>query len=210
MPNITPTKANLLAAKRSLALAENGYELLDRKRVIMTREMLRLIDDVKEVQNRVSSAFGEAYAALRDANIALGRDSISRIIASAPIENDVEIRYRSVMGVEIPEVYKKTARKSGIPFYGLVTTSAELDAAYARFCDISDLTLELSSVVNSVYRLAEAIKKSRKRANALSNIVIPRLRENIAYIQDYLDEKERESFTAQKVVKKNKEKQNDN
>ena len=204
--NTAPTKANLLAAKRSLSLAERGYDLLDRKRLIMMREMLRQMDGVKKMQREVSEKFAEAYIALRNANISMGREDIRRITASAETVDDIEIRYRSIMGVEIPEVFRRKEKKPGIPFYGLVTTTPELDSAYDKFCEIRELTLELAAIENSVYRLAAAIKKSEKRANALYNIIIPDLKNEISYIQDSLEERERESFATQKVIKNSKTK----
>lgn len=207
MTSKTPTKANLIALKRSLSLAQSGYELLEKKRTILMRELLSMIDRVRDIRSRVLGAFEEGYLALQSANISLGQDSISRIIASSPQDDNIEIRYRSVMGVEIPEVYFSVSeKKEELPFYGLVTTSKELDDAYKKFTVIKNLTTELASIENSVYRLADAIKKSQKRANALNNIVIPELNENINYIKDYLDEKEREGFIAQKVIKRNKNK----
>ena len=60
---------------------------------------------------------------------------------------------------------------------------------------------ELAETENCIYRLAYAIKKAQKRANALQNIVIPGLDSEIARISDALEEKEREEFVRLKVVK---------
>ncbi|MFQ9148727.1 MAG: V-type ATP synthase subunit D [Eubacteriales bacterium] len=66
---------------------------------------------------------------------------------------------------------------------------------------VRDLVAKAAAIENSVYRLAKAIKQSQKRANALKNIVIPDLEEQIHYITGYLEEKERDEFTTLKVVK---------
>ena len=47
-PNTFPTKGNLILAKNSLALSRQGYELMDKKRNILIREMMELIDQAKE------------------------------------------------------------------------------------------------------------------------------------------------------------------
>lgn len=44
-----PTKGNLLATKNSLALFTNGYELMDRKRNILLRELMSLIKSAKAI-----------------------------------------------------------------------------------------------------------------------------------------------------------------
>lgn len=79
-----------------------------------------------------------------------------------------------------------------------------LDEACQQFEKVKELTIHLAEIENSAYRLAYNIKKTQKRANALSNITIPKYEKLSREIQDYLEEKEREEFTRQKVVKKNR------
>ena len=41
-PNTFPTKGNLILAKNSLALSEQGYDLMDKKRNILIRELMEI------------------------------------------------------------------------------------------------------------------------------------------------------------------------
>ena len=102
MAAILPTKGNLMSAKRSRALASTGYELLDRKRNILIREMMGLMDTAKAVQDQIDVVFTEAYAALQKANISLG--ICDRIAESVAVDESLTIQYRSVMGVELPHI----------------------------------------------------------------------------------------------------------
>ncbi|MCI6841267.1 MAG: V-type ATP synthase subunit D [Eubacteriales bacterium] len=199
MPQTAPTKSNLMAMKKSLALARLGYDLLDRKRNLMMREMMRLIDDVKSIQGDISSAFATAYASLRNANMTLGQNEVFRIAMSRDTDDDITLRRRSVMGIEIPDV--KLTDDIHMPGYGFSSTNPLLDETYIDFMKVRDLVAKAAAIENSVYRLAKAIKQSQKRANALKNIVIPDLEEQIHYITGYLEEKERDEFTTLKVVK---------
>ncbi len=54
--------------------------------------------------------------------------------------------------------------------------------------------------------MADAIKKTQRRANALKNINIPRFTATVKYITDALEEKEREEFTRLKVIRHTKDK----
>lgn len=196
-----PTKGNLMAIKKSLALAKVGFDLLDRKRNILIRELMALLDRAAEIQDVIDDAYASAYRALEQANITLGFcDEISKML---PVENSIELDYRSIMGVEIPvlSIDAPTQRKL---CYGLSNTNAKLDEAVALFTRAKELTVELAEIENSVYRLAIAIKKTKKRANALKNIMIPRFEESINFITDALDEKDREEFSRLKVIKKQK------
>ena len=106
------------------------------------------------------------------------------------------------MGVELPMV--DFEKKQIEPNYGFSRTSSALDEAYEKFNEVKALTAELAEVENAVYRLAVNVIKTKKRANALKNIIIPRYREMVKYIQDYLEEKEREDFSRLKVIKARK------
>lgn len=197
---IVPTKGNLMAVKRSYQLSKMGYELMDKKRNILIREMMSLIDKAKELQKNINVTFEKAYKALQQANVSHG---ISKEIAyTTPEEQSLTLRFRSVMGVEIPMIDVEQ-RKVGIP-YGLVTSDSMMDEAYFCFVQVKYLCAVLAEVENSVYRLAEAIKKTQKRANALKNIIIPKYEFTIKYITDSLEEKDREEFTRLKVIKAQK------
>ena len=196
-----PTKGNLLATKKSLALARTGFELLDRKRNILIREMMMLIDKAEEVQGQIDSTYHNAYAALQKANITLG--ICEELAQTVPIDNNLSISFRSVMGVEIPTVLLEEESNDIVPF-GLMQSNSALDEAYLNFGKVKRLTASLSSIENSVYRLANAIKKTQKRANALKNIIIPRFEETVKFITDALEEKDREEFSRLKVIKNRK------
>lgn len=197
-----PTKGNLITFKKSLALAKSGYELLDKKRNILVREMMTLIDRAAEIQDKIDVTYSKAYLALQRANITLGFcDDISK---SIPEEDSLKLSYRSVMGVEIPIV---TIDKDKEPelYYGFDSTNATFDEAYMCFIEVKQLTADLAEVENSVYRLADAIKKTQKRANALKNIMIPRFEETVKFITEALEEKDREEFSRLKVIKAQKQ-----
>ncbi|MFQ8599548.1 MAG: V-type ATP synthase subunit D [Oscillospiraceae bacterium] len=91
-------------------------------------------------------------------------------------------------------------------YYGFSDTNSQLDEAYIHFHAVKMLTARLAEIENSVYRLANAIKKTQRRANALKNIIIPRFESTSRYITNALEEKEREEFSRLKVIKAGKEK----
>lgn len=197
---VFPTKGNLINTKKSLDLAKVGFELLDRKRNIIVREMMQLIDRAAVIQSQIDSCYAEAYQALQRANVAHG--VCDDIAASVPVENGLELTVRSVMGVEIPMV-KLDAEPVSLR-YGFMSTSSLVDEAYIKFDRVKKLTAELAEVENSMYRLATAVNKTQKRANALKNIIIPRLTSTVKFITDSLEEKEREDFSRLKVIKAQK------
>ncbi|MCI8270917.1 MAG: V-type ATP synthase subunit D [Erysipelotrichaceae bacterium] len=201
---VFPTKGNLMAIKKSHALAKMGYELMDRKRNILTREMMNLLDDVKLLRNEITDTYQRAYLALQDANVSLG--VVGNLARAVPIDDGIAVEYRSVMGVEIPKIHYE--KKPLMLNYGLERVNSRFDLAVLYFHQVKEMTAVLAEVENSVYRLANAIRKAQKRANALKNIVIPEFEGNIKFISDALEEKEREEFSRQKVIKLHKDHEN--
>ena len=197
---VVPTKGNLMAMKKSLELANLGYSLMDQKRNVLIKEMMSLLDDVKVIRDQITSSYQEAYDALQEANISRGL--ISDIVKGIPEDYGISIAYRSVMGVEIPKVnYNKQPMKMT---YDIERSNSKVDYAYHCFYKVKQLTVLLAEVENSVYRLANTIRKTQKRANALKNISIPRFETTVKAITEALEEKEREEFTRQKVIKETK------
>lgn len=203
-PRTFPTKGNLMLARNSLALARQGYDLMDRKRNILIRELMNLIDEARDIQDEIDSTFTYAYHCLQRANIEHGISMVSQLAYTIPIENSITIQTRSIMGTEIPHV-KHTPRNNA-PTYSFHTTKESIDIAIQAFRKVKKLTIKLAMVENAAYRLAANIKKTQKRANALQNITIPKYSQLVYDITNALEEKEREEFTRLKVIKRTKEK----
>ena len=103
-PREFPTKGNLILAKNSLALAKQGYDLMDKKRNILIRELMDLIDEAKGIQEQIDTTFTKAYACLQRANIEHGISKVEELAYTVPIEDSIRIQTRSIMGTEIPHV----------------------------------------------------------------------------------------------------------
>lgn len=194
-----PTKGNLLIAKSRLALSKQGYELLDKKRNILVREMMLLIDQAKELQTQISTTFSEAYQALQLANISLGISTVDQISKAISLEDQITIKVRSIMGVEIPIIGKLDPAIK--PQFGFARTNESLDMAYQKFLKVKQLSLLLAEIENAVYRLAINIKRTQKRANALQNVMIPKYEQITKSMINSLEEKEREEFSRLKSIK---------
>ena len=202
-PRTFPTKGNLMLAKNSLALAKQGYDLMDNKRNILIRELMDLIDEARDIQDEIDTTFTYAYQCLQRANIEHGINMVSQLAYTVPIENSITIQTRSIMGTEIPHVKYTPGTKT--PTYSFSTTRESIDIASEAFRKVKDLTVKLSMVENAAYRLASNIKKTQKRANALQNITIPMYTQLVYSITNALEEKEREEFTRLKVIKRMKQ-----
>ena len=197
---VFPTKGNLIASKKTLSLSTMGYDLMDKKRNILIREMMGLVDQAKQLRDEVDAIYDQAFAALRNANITLG--DIGEIAESVPLDDGITIGYRRVMRVDIPTIHleKRPLELS----YGLYDSNSQLDYAFLCFQKVKEITVTLAEIENAAAGLSDAIVKTQRRANALKNVVIPNLESTVKYISDSLDEKDREEFSRLKVIKAQK------
>lgn len=198
--NKTPTKGNLMQIEKTLALSKNGYNLMDKKRIILVNEIHRLTLKGKKLQEELNAAYKEAYRLLGKAAIDVGLPNIYQAANGVPEYKDLHLKIRSVMGTAIPEADVQEIHLS--PAYSLYDTSVTVDLARIQFAKVNQLQIQLAIVENSAYRLARNILKTQKRVNALQNITIPQLQAIQESISSALEEKEREEFTRLKVVKR--------
>ena len=204
--NIAPTKANLMTAQVALDFSKKGYELLDKKRNVLIREMMSFMDRAKIIQQKMQEIFKEAYKALIMANITIGINEVNEVAESIPQATEFTILTQSVMGVEIPQI--KYEKRELEPYYSFYHTNTALDVALKEFHRVKYLLYELAEIEDSVYKLATEIKRTQKRTNALKNIQIPKYEALVKMISEMLEEKEREDFFRLKVLKKKKNIQN--
>jgi V/A-type H+/Na+-transporting ATPase subunit D len=198
-----PTKTNLLKLKSDLSFTRQGYELLDQKRNILIIELLALVDQTADYQNRVDAALSKAFQALEEAVLDMGKLKVQYLSGAVNITTDINIHYRKVMGVSLPVV--KTEFKEHPPYYSPMGTSFWVDSSLKAFKEALDLLGRLSELKISVLRLANEVKKTIRKVNALEKIAIPDLKETVRYIEGRLEENERDMFVLMSMVKENLE-----
>lgn len=189
-----------MKAQASLKMAEQGYDLLDRKRRLLMRELSALESKRAGLSEKLTATFIEAYNVLREANISLGIDRVEQFAAGVPEENGIEIKFYSVMGVEVP-IVRLAVPEVRYPLMSLYKTNLSLDEAKFKFDEAKKLTVQIAELTSGIERLSINARKTQKRANALKNIMIPRYTALIADISSSLEEKEREEFARLKVIK---------
>jgi V/A-type H+-transporting ATPase subunit D len=202
--NYAPTKTNLLRLKNDLKFAQQGYELLDQKRNILIIELLALVDQAADFQNRVENALAKAYKALEETVFDMGKLKVQYLTGAVNITTNITINSRRVMGVTLPVI--ETEFREHSPYYSPMGTSFWIDSSLYFFKEVLKLLGKLSELKISVLRLADEVKKTIRKVNALEKIAIPNLKETVHYIESSLEENERDMFILMKMVKGNLEK----
>jgi V/A-type H+-transporting ATPase subunit D len=197
--NIAPTKSNLLALKRQLAFAEEGYDLLEQKRQILIFELMSRLSRARNAEQGATEALRHAFTALHEAQLEVGSETVDRAALAVRMDHQVDVSDQRLMGMEIPHV---TVRLDQVTVqFGMGGTSANTDIAMSRFVEVLPLLAELAELENAVMRLARELRKTQRRCNALSKIFMPDYRETISYITGALEEREREAFVILKMIR---------
>jgi V/A-type H+-transporting ATPase subunit D len=196
---VAPTRTNLLVIKGDLLLVHEGHELLEQKRQILLLELKELFSRAAAAQKAARAELAKAYAALREALISCGWTAVDSAADATNIAFDVTLHERRVMGVAIPRAELALSETS--PYYSSQSTSVWVDEAVARFKDALRALAELAETRIAVVRLAKAIQKTIRRVNALEKILIPDYEETFKYVQDSLEESDRQVLFTLKLIK---------
>lgn len=197
--NVAPTKSSYLTLSRQLDSAKEGYDLLDQKRQILVYEMMSRLGRARDAERRLAAALAPAHEALREAVLDVGSGGVDRAALGVAFDHQIELDQQNLMGIRLPTVTART-EESSVQF-GFGGTSAQTDTAMQRFIEVLPLLAETAELENSVIRLARELRKTQRRCNALSKVFIPDYSETIEYILSSLEEREREAFIIQKMIK---------
>ncbi len=197
--NVAPTRTNLIRIKKDLRFAREGYEILDRKRQALTGELVRVAKEADLLQKEVWALLEIAYNAMEQARLVMGSDHVEWAALAVNKTVEVHLRLRGIMGVPIPQIEAR-----GEPpklLYSPGDTAAVLDEASSAFREVLLRVPQLSMLTAAVWRLANELRKTQRRVNALQHIFIPQYEKTVEFIVSSLEEREREETFRLKMLK---------
>ncbi|MFA6507372.1 MAG: V-type ATP synthase subunit D [Treponemataceae bacterium] len=197
---IAPTKSNLLRVKERMVIAEEGFDLLNQKREILVMELMRTVERVKILERSLDKRVSTAYPALKRLLVTVGRDRADRLSRGIRYNYDLREKREMIAGMDLPslEVHIPDAELK----YSPANSFAECDETMLEFFELLKILTETAAVRTVAWRLAREVRKTQRRVNALEKIVIPTARETKIYIEASLEERERESFFSNKLLKR--------
>jgi V/A-type H+/Na+-transporting ATPase subunit D len=201
---VRPTRSELLDRRGQIQLAEQGMDLLKQKRDALLIEFMSVMDETLRLSTNLQKAVSEAQYSLAVAKSVDGNVAVRSASMATKGEVVVDITGTKVMGVSIPVVTKgeSPVRSSFTRGYSITGVSSRIDETADRFEHILDVIIEYADIETRLKRLGEEIQKTNRRVNALEQITVPQLREQVAYIRQTLDERAREDLFRLKKVKK--------
>jgi V/A-type H+/Na+-transporting ATPase subunit D len=199
---VKATRMALLQSKKKLKLASKGHKLLKEKRDALISEFFKVLKEIKSLRKEIGSNLVLAQSALHRAQAIQGEPDVERFALGASSVFEVDISTRKVMSVSIPDVSDINVDYN---WYGYFESTVELDDAVKKFREIFPTLIKLSAKQLALKKLADEIKKTKRKVNSLEYIIVPRLQKEKKMITFKLEEQERENFTRLKIIKKKTE-----
>ena len=201
--NISTTRNELLIHKQQIKLTEAGYDLLDKKRVALLQEILRLQDEVVEIATTLQGLTAQSRRSYAKAEALVGETGVSSAAMGKKHDVELDLVDSQIMGVDIPRIKPHTALRE---FYErdicIVGTSPVIDEAAESYERNIEGIINLADGEVQLAKLMKEILRTTRRLKALEHIIIPRLRKEYAYIRMALEERERSQHFSLKLAKK--------
>ena len=204
MEEVRPTRSELLERRGQIQLAQQGMDLLKQKRDALLIEFMSVMDETLRLSGMLQKATAEAQYSLAVAKSVDGNVSVRSVGMATKGDISVDMTGTKIMGISVPVVTKgeSPVRSSFTRGYSITGVSSRIDESADKFEMILDVIIEYADIETRLKRLGEEIQKTNRRVNALEQITVPALREQVAYIRQTLDERAREDLFRLKKVKK--------
>jgi V/A-type H+-transporting ATPase subunit D len=208
MEEVRPTRAELLERKQQITLAQQGMDLLKQKRDALLIEFMSVMDETLRLSESLQKSVADAQYSLAVAKAVDGPVAVRSAALATRGEVTVEMSGTKIMGVAVPVVTKGDSpiRTSFTRGYSVTGVTSRVDESAEKFEKILDVIIEYADIETRLKRLGEEINKTNRRVNALEQVTVPSLHEQVSYISQTLDERAREDLFRLKKVKKKIEK----
>ena len=206
--DIRPTRLELLRTRRRIGVAKRGLNLLKLKRTALINEFFAISREALKLRGNLQQKIARGYEAIAKAEMFEGAVRLENISMMLPDLRPVGVSTKNVMGVKTPRLDRRGF--APLPADVLLDLPTSVQEAIHRFQGIYEVVLDIAEKENALRRLLKEIEKTKRRANAIENVLIPRLEGTVRYIKFRFDELERDSFSMLKTVKRKMEQEAEN
>ncbi|UBV42445.1 V-type ATP synthase subunit D [Deinococcus taeanensis] len=198
---ISPTRSAMLASKASLKTAQSGADLLKRKRDALIGEFFALVRDALAAREELASVSRGAYTSLFGAKAWDSPEAVESLSLGGSSDYAIDMQIQSIYGVKVPKInIPERAPNTG---FSPINVGARTIQAATDFGGVLEAIVKVAATETKLRRIGEEIKKTSRRVNALEQILIPGIQDDIRFIRSVLDQREREaSFTLKKIKAK--------
>jgi V/A-type H+-transporting ATPase subunit D len=204
--DVKPTRKNLMAIEDRIELSERGHDTLEQKRDGLIMEFMDILDQAQDVRSELSDDYQNAQHKINMARAMEGDVAVRGAAAALKEHPEITTQSKNIMGVVVPQIESSRVRKSlDQRGYGLLGSSARIDEAADAYEELLETIILAAEVETAMKKMLEEIETTKRRVNALEFKLLPDLYENKEYIEQKLEEQEREEIFRLKKIKAKKE-----
>jgi V/A-type H+-transporting ATPase subunit D len=204
--DVKPTRKNLMEIEERIELSERGHDTLEQKRDGLIMEFQEILDQAQDVRSDLEQNYQEAQRSIDMARAMEGDVAVRGAAAALKEHPEITTQSKNIMGVVVPQIestkVQKNLQERG---YGVLGTSARIDEAADAYEELIDSIILAAEVETAMKKMLDEIETTKRRVNALEFKLLPDLRENQEYIEQKLEEQEREEIFRLKKIKDKKE-----
>jgi V/A-type H+-transporting ATPase subunit D len=209
--DVKPTRKNLMAIEERIELSERGHDTLEQKRDGLIMEFMDILDQAQDVRAELNDDYERAQEKINMARAMEGDVAVRGAAAALKEHPEITTQSKNIMGVVVPQIESSRVKKSlDQRGYGLLGSSARIDEAADAYEELLESIILAAEVETAMKKLLEEIETTKRRVNALEFKLLPELNENKEYIEQKLEEQEREEIFRLKKIKAKKEEEERN
>ena len=204
--DVKPTRKNLMAIEDRIELSERGHDTLEKKRDGLIMEFMDILDQAQDVRSDLDDNYERAQRNINMARAMEGDVAVRGAAAALKEHPEITSQSKNIMGVVVPQIESTKVKKSlDQRGYGLVGTSARIDEAADAYEELLETIILAAEVETAMKKMLDEIEKTKRRVNALEFKLLPELHGAQEYIEQKLEEQEREEIFRMKKIKDKKD-----
>jgi V/A-type H+-transporting ATPase subunit D len=204
--DVKPTRKNLMAIEDRIELSERGHDTLEQKRDGLIMEFMDILDQAQDIRADLDANYETAQRKINMARAMEGDVAVRGAAAALKEHPEITTQSKNIMGVVVPQIESSRVRKSlDQRGYGLLGSSARIDEAADAYEELLESIILAAEVETAMKKMLTEIETTKRRVNALEFKLLPDLHENKEYIEQKLEEQEREEIFRLKKIKAKKE-----
>jgi V/A-type H+-transporting ATPase subunit D len=204
--DVKPTRKNLMQIEERIELSERGHDTLEQKRDGLIMEFMEILDQAQDVRSDLEANYEDAQRSIDMARAMEGDVAVRGAAAALKEHPEITTQSSNIMGVVVPQIESSKVQKNlSERGYGVLGTSARIDEAAEAYEELLETVILAAEVETAMKKMLDEIEKTKRRVNALEFKLLPELRENKEYIEQKLEEQEREEIFRMKKIKEKKE-----
>ena len=206
--DVKPTRKNLMAIEDRIELSERGHDTLEQKRDGLIMEFMDILEQAQDVRENLEDDYEAAQRTMDMARAMEGDVAVRGAAAALKEHPEITVESKNIMGVVVPQIESTRVKKSlDQRGYGVLGTSARIDEAADGYEQLLESVILAAEVETAMRKLLNEIETTKRRVNALEFKLLPELRENKEFIEQKLEEQEREEIFRMKKIKAKKERE---